>query len=73
MSLLLNNYLQRIIGGYKRTPRVTLERKTAILPLNLYIKVIVLQRAAKVINYPIKRDIKIVINNIWESTQESVI
>ena len=50
--------------GYKYILRITLKRKAAILLLNLYIKVILLQRAIKVINNPIKRDIKTVINNI---------
>ena len=49
---------------YKYIPRIALERKVAILSLNLYIKVMVLQRAVKVINYPIKRDIKTAVNNI---------
>ena len=52
------------MGGYKYTPRAALEREVAILLLNLYIKITALQRAAKIINYPVKRDIKIVINNI---------
>ena len=56
------------MGGYKRTPRVTLERKAAILLLNLYIKVTVLQRAVKIVNYFVKRDIKTAVNNIWEAT-----
>ena len=49
---------------YKRTPRVALKREAAILLLNLYIKATVLQRVIKVINYPIKRDIKTAVNNI---------
>ena len=52
------------MGGYKGTPRVALEREAAILLLNLYIKVIVLQRAVKVINYPVKCDIKKAVNDI---------
>ena len=52
---------------YKYTPRVALEREAAILLLNLYIKVIVLQKVAKVINYLVKRDIKTTVNNIWEA------
>ena len=68
MSLLQNNYLQYIIRGYKRIFKAAFEREVAILLLNLYIKVMVLQRVAKVGNYPIKRDIKIVVNNIWETT-----
>ena len=58
---------------YKRTPKVALKRETAILLLDLYIKVTALQRAVKVINYLIKRDIKTVINNKWETAQELVI
>ena len=65
--MLQNNYLQRIIWEYKRTTRVALERKIAILLLNLYIKVTVLQRIVKVINYPVERDIKTAVNNIWEA------
>ena len=64
LSLLQNNYLQYIIGRYKYTPRAALERDVVILSLNLYIKVIILQRAVKVVNYPIERDIKMVVNNI---------
>ena len=64
LSLLQNNYLQYIIRGYKYTPKVALKKKITILLLNLYIKVIVLQKVVKVINYPIKRDIKTIINNI---------
>ena len=64
LSLLQNNYLRRITGGYKRIPRVALKRDAAILLLNLYIKATALQKAVKVINYPVKRDIKTVINNI---------
>ena len=45
-------------------PRAALKREIAILLLNLYIKVIVLQRVVKIINYPVKRNIKTVINNI---------
>ena len=64
LSLLQNNYLQRIIRGYKYTPRIALKRKAIILSLNLYIKVTVLQKAIKVVNYPVKYDIKIIVNNI---------
>ena len=73
MSLLQNNYLQHIIGGYKYTPRIALKREAAILLLNLYIKATALQRVVKVINYPTKCDIKIAVNNIWEAAQKSVI
>ena len=73
MSLLQNNYLQHIIKGYKRTLRIALKREAAISLLNLYIKVTALQRAVKVINYSIKHNIKTVVNDIWEATQESVI
>ena len=58
LNLLQNNCLRRIIGGYKRYPRVALERKTVIAPLNLYIKVTALQRAAKIANNPIKDNIR---------------
>ena len=51
-------------GGYKYTPRAVLERKAAISSLNLYIKVTVLQKVIKVVNYPVKHDIKIAVNNI---------
>ena len=61
------------MGGYLYIPRVVFEREIAVLPLNLYIEVIVLQRIAKVINYLIKRDIKTAVNNIWETAQESFI
>ena len=50
--------------GYKRIPKIILEREITILLLNLYIKVTVLQRTVKVINYPVKYDIKKVVNNI---------
>ena len=73
MSLLQNNYLQYIIGGYKYIPRVALEREIVILLLDLYVKVTTLQRIIKIINYPIKHYIKIIINNIWEAAQELVI
>ena len=73
LSLLQNNCLQRIIRGYKYIPRVALEREVTILLLNLYIKVTVLQRVIKVINYSIKRNIETAINNIWEAAQELVI
>ena len=52
------------MGGYKCTLKVALKREAAILLLNLYIKVTVLQKAAKIINYPVERDIKTAINNI---------
>ena len=68
-----NNCLRRITGGYKRTPRAALEREAAISPLDLYVKATALQRAVKVVNYPVKRDIKTAVNNIWEAAQESVI
>ena len=73
LSLLQNNYLQRIIKKYKCIPRVALKRKVIILLLNLYVKATALQRAAKIVNYLIKRDIKTVINNIWEAAQKLVI
>ena len=53
---------------YKRTPKVALKKEAAISPLNLYIKVMALQRTVKVVNYPVKRDIKMAVNNIWEAT-----
>ena len=59
--------------GYKYISRVALKREITILLLNLYIKVTVLQRVAKISNYLIKCNIKMVINNIWEAAQESVI
>ena len=52
------------MGGYKRTPRVALEREAAILLLDLYIKAAALQRVIKIINYPVERDIKTAVNNI---------
>ena len=64
LSLLQNNYLRRIAGRYKYIPKVTLKREAAILLLDLYINIRVLQRIVKIINYHIKRNIKIVINNI---------
>ena len=60
-------------GGYKRTPKAALEREITILLLNLYIKATALQKAVKVINYPVERDIKTAVNNIWEAAQELVI
>ena len=68
-----NNYLQYIIGGYKCTLRIALKRKVTILSLNLYVKVTVLQRVVKVINYPVKHNIKIAVNNIQEVAQELII
>ena len=73
LSLLQNNCLRRITRGYKRTPRAALEREAAIIPLDLYVKATALQRAAKVVNYPVERDIKTAVNDIWEAAQESVI
>ena len=64
LSLLQNNYLQHIIREYKRTPRVALKREVVILLLDLYIKVTALQRIVKVVNYPVKYNIKIIINDI---------
>ena len=61
------------MGRYKRTPRAAFEREAAISLLNLYVKATALQKTVKVINYPVKRDIKTAINNIWEAAQESVI
>ena len=61
------------MGGYKCIPRIALKRKAVILLLDLYIKVTVLQRAVKIINYLIERDIKTAVNNIWEVAQKSVI
>ena len=58
LDLLQNNCLRRIIGGYKRYPRAALERETVIAPLNLYVKVTALQRAAKVANNPVKDNMK---------------
>ena len=64
LNLLQNNYLRHNTGGYKRYLRVALEREVTIAPLNLYIKVTAIQRAAKIANIPVKSDIKRVINNI---------
>ena len=72
LSLLQNNCLRRIIGGYKRIPRIDIERKTSIL-LYLYVKATALQRVIKFINYPVKRNIKTAVNDIWEAAQKSVI
>ena len=64
LSILQNNYLQYIIRRYKYIPKVTFEREIAILLLNLYVKATILQRVVKIINYPVKRDIKTAVNNI---------
>jgi hypothetical protein len=42
-----NRCLRRITGGHKRTPRAALERKAAILPIDLQINQLALQHATR--------------------------
>ena len=32
-----NEYLRKVTGAYKRTPRAALEREASIIPINIYI------------------------------------
>jgi len=57
--------LQRITGGYKRTPTAALEREAQVPPLDLYTDTIALQRALATKHYPINQNIAEVANRIW--------
>ena len=54
LDVIQNKCLRRATGGYKRTSRAALERETQVIPINLYIEVVISQRAAKIREYKVK-------------------
>jgi hypothetical protein len=58
LKMAQNKCPRRITGGYKETPTAVLERETDILPLDLYIETIALQRAESTSDYLVCKNIK---------------
>ena len=54
LNVIQNKCLRRATGEYKRTSRAALERETQIIPINLYIEVVISQRAVKIREYKVK-------------------
>ena len=64
LKLAQNRYLRHIMGAYKHTPIVALEREAGIPPLKLYIKTTALQRAEKIATHPVEKDIAETLNKV---------
>ena len=54
LNVIQNKYLRRATREYKRTLRAALEKKTQVIPINLYIEVVISQRAVKIREYKVK-------------------
>ena len=54
---LQNQCLHRITGAYKKMPSAALKHKAAVPPLDLYIDIVVMQRAVTVQSHFVKRNI----------------
>jgi hypothetical protein len=52
-----NEYLRRVIGAYKRTPKTALERETGVPPIDLYIEVNRYRRADNITDYKVEKQI----------------
>ena len=51
-----NRCLRRITGAYRRTPIAAMEKEAAIPPIQLHIKTIALQRAAKIASNRVEKE-----------------
>ena len=45
------------MGAYKRTPRAIIKREAAVPPLDIYIDITAMQRAAIIQGHPVEKDI----------------
>ena len=52
-----NRCLHYVTGGYKRTLRATLGRKTYVLPLNLYNDTVAIKKALAIRDHPVSSEI----------------
>ncbi|KAI0993722.1 hypothetical protein K3495_g14462 [Podosphaera aphanis] len=59
-----NKCLRKVTGGYKRTPKLTLEREAAILPIDLHIKVAALRYGASTKEKPVTREIRLHVDSL---------
>jgi len=64
-----NQCLRRVMGAYKRTPTAILEREAQIMPIDLHIDLLALQRAVKIKNHPVTKEIDNATKGIWSSLQ----
>ena len=58
LTKLQNKYLYKTIGAYRRTPRAILKRKAVILPLDIYIDIMAIQRATTVQSHSVEEKIR---------------
>jgi len=65
LQRLQNQCLQRITGGYKRTPTAALERETMIPPITLYTELTALQHVSTVHNHSIEAEIAKTLDKVW--------
>ena len=69
LKLAQNRCLRRVMGAYKRTPTVTLEREAEIPPLELYTRTTALQRAEKIATHPVEKNIAEALNEVLPAHQ----
>lgn len=58
--------LRRIAGGYKRTPRIAIEREMHVPPIDLYVKEVANRNAERTKDHPVERRIRDVADAVWE-------
>jgi hypothetical protein len=65
LETIQNKCLRQVTGGYKRTPRIALEKETNIPPLRLYIKAVAEQRTLTTSHHQVEVKIREVADSIW--------
>ena len=58
LAKLQNKCLYRTTGAYRRTPQAVLKYKAAVSPLDIYIDITAIQRAATVQSHPVEEKIR---------------
>jgi hypothetical protein len=70
LKVVQNKCLRRVMGAYKRTPTALLEREAQVMPVDLYIDLLALQRASATKGHSVTRKITQVTQTIWNTLQD---
>ena len=69
MAVVQNKCLRKITGAYKRTETAAIEREVAVPPIDLYIRSLAVQRAAKTGAQPVSQEIARALDQVWASAR----
>jgi len=64
-----NKCLRRIMGAYKRTPIAALEREAQVMPLDIQLDLLALQRSASIKEHQVTKDTAQATRGVWTSLQ----